>query len=307
MGIPLTVPQDLLGSDTDARPVNWDAVHAFFALNLISGFGLVIVLLTAIFSSKVKRMPTWYNFCASWVLSCFSYSLLFFARQHKLPHPNFQLCYIQTGLIYALPPTTSCTTLALLVQLLMSFPESKSQMPTKTSIRTSCLLLIGPYTIFIVLFIGVALYTSQDPISLLNDRRTYCHSSNSSWSRIAYAVVATVSVASVLVQSNLALRLYMNPQIMRQNSHSVATMLRVLVFALLGVVMAIVAIVFAITGEQDLPLDIVLSIIPFLALLVFGTQKDLIQAWLFWKQPHSRAEERESRIFGPRESQVVNV
>jgi hypothetical protein len=80
------------------------AVRAFVALNFVGGIGLFVVTLTAIFSPKVRRLPTWYNFCVSWILSCISYTLLTFAGQQTTSSPSHSLCFAQSVLIYAVPP-----------------------------------------------------------------------------------------------------------------------------------------------------------------------------------------------------------
>lgn len=80
-------------------------VLAFVALNLAGGVGLVLVLITAALSRKVKRNPTWYSFCFSWVFYAVSYSLLFLAGEQTNPTPPYSLCSTQAALIYALPPT----------------------------------------------------------------------------------------------------------------------------------------------------------------------------------------------------------
>ena len=81
------------------------AGRAFVALNLAGGVGLVLILMTAALSSKVKRSPTWYSFCFSWVFYAVSGSLLFLAGEQTNPTPPPSLCSTQAALIYALPPT----------------------------------------------------------------------------------------------------------------------------------------------------------------------------------------------------------
>lgn len=84
---------------------NKAGVFAFVALNLAGGVGLVLVLITAALSRKVKRTPTWYSFCFSWIFYAVSYSLLFLAGEQTNPTPPYSLCSTQAALIYALPPT----------------------------------------------------------------------------------------------------------------------------------------------------------------------------------------------------------
>jgi len=80
-------------------------VRAFVALNLAGGIGLVLILVTAALSKKVKRTPTWYSFCLSWVFYAVSGSLLFLTGEQTNPTPPDSLCSVQAALIYALPPT----------------------------------------------------------------------------------------------------------------------------------------------------------------------------------------------------------
>lgn len=74
-------------------------------LNLVGGLGMVLMLITAAMSAKVKRLPTWYSFCVSWVISTVSYSLLFISAEQFTGTPLFYVCYVQASLIYSLPPT----------------------------------------------------------------------------------------------------------------------------------------------------------------------------------------------------------
>jgi hypothetical protein len=87
-----------------SRSMNVVGVRAFVALNFVGGIGLLMVILTALLSPNVRRLPTWYNFCASWVVSCISYTLLTFGGQQTTPTPSYPLCSMQAALIYAVPP-----------------------------------------------------------------------------------------------------------------------------------------------------------------------------------------------------------
>lgn len=103
-------------------PATYDepAVHAFIALNLIGGIGMVFVLVTCLAFRHVKRLETWYSFCFSWVLSGTAYSLLFLSGDQGNPQPIYAVCYTQAALVYALPPTYVCCTHAPLARLNIS-------------------------------------------------------------------------------------------------------------------------------------------------------------------------------------------
>ncbi len=87
-----------------SNSMNVVGVRAFVVLNFVGGIGLLIVILAALLSPNVRRLPTWYNFCASWVVSCVSYTLLTFGGQQAAPEPSHNLCSMQAALIYAVPP-----------------------------------------------------------------------------------------------------------------------------------------------------------------------------------------------------------
>lgn len=85
--------------------------YTFIGLQLSGAIGMSLIFLTVVFSSLVKRCSTWYTFCVSWILSCFSYSLLFFVGGSDPSHvPNQNLCITQAALIYSVPTlwVTSC-------------------------------------------------------------------------------------------------------------------------------------------------------------------------------------------------------
>jgi len=141
--------------------------------------------------------------------------------------------------------------------------------------------LFGPYLIFLIVVVGVTLFERENPSTLQKaPRGTYCDLTTPAWQRVAFVVVAIVSTIIIMFQSHLVYQLYLNPQVLRRKTHSIATMLRGLLFTVLGAITVIIALVLIIADDQNLALDIILSIFPVFALIIFGTQKDLLQVWL---------------------------
>ncbi|PPQ76148.1 hypothetical protein CVT26_011798, partial [Gymnopilus dilepis] len=287
---------------------NIPAVHAFLALNLIGGFGMLLILMTAGLSRNIKRLSTWYSFCSSWVISSFSYSLLFLTGQQFTSPPIYGLCFTQASLIYAVPPTTSATTLALLLHTLLTFSFSAGQTQRQVNLRTLCVLVMGPYLIFLTIFIGVALYVARDPSGLqISSQRTYCNlgrgNIHDTWLRISMIVSALISTAIIVVQFQVIALLYQNyPALRRNESPAFSHVLRGILFTLTASVTFMLALIFhsgimdtnfllstaivlAISDKHDLTFDLILSIFPVLALCIFGSQKDLFQVWTSWNLP----------------------
>ncbi|KAF8198473.1 hypothetical protein BJ912DRAFT_951501 [Pholiota molesta] len=289
-------------ADGDAQETNFnkDGIYAFIVLNLVGGLGMVLMLITAAMSAKVKRLPTWYSFCVSWVISTVSYSLLFISAEQFTDTPLFYVCYIQASLIYSLPPTTTSTTLALLVQILLSFPDSTSGRQKKISPLTTILLVMIPYTVFLAMFIGVSMFHTAKPDQLQKSNAgTYCNSKDDAWLRISFSIVAGISLIILVVQARLITKLYQSIRFLKSNPQSTATTIRGIAFTLLGFISLVLAIMFILLDKNDLAFDIVLSTFPVLALLVFGTQKDMFHAWFPCKSkaPY-KAEGRGSIFFG---------
>lgn len=93
----------------------------FIALQFSGGIGMLLLLVTALVSrtqffrlstnnctgnGPIKRSRTWYSFCISWMISSFSYCLLFFAMKQFNPNqkPSYGLCLTQAALVYSSPP-----------------------------------------------------------------------------------------------------------------------------------------------------------------------------------------------------------
>ncbi len=76
----------------------------FIGLQISGALGMALILSTAFFSSIVKRCSTWYTFCGSWIISCISYCLLFFAGGRDQTYmPGSKLCITQAAFMYSVP------------------------------------------------------------------------------------------------------------------------------------------------------------------------------------------------------------
>lgn len=263
-------------------------VRAFVALNLAGGIGLVLVLITAALSRTAKRTPTWYSFCFSWVFYAVSYSLLFLAGEQTNPTPINSLCSTQAALIYALPPTTSCTTLALLLHVLLIIPDALGEMQIGKAM--TWLLLLGPYTIFLSMFVGQLVSQSDGNPARKGHRGTYCQSANHSWLRVSYAVVAVVTMAIIFVQGQIAIQLSHRSIRQALRDYSGLNVIRVMIFTLIGGITLVMAVMFTAANKHNITFDLIISIFPLLTFLVFGTQMDLLRSWLFWRSPRPNTE-----------------
>ncbi|KAF6756471.1 hypothetical protein DFP72DRAFT_286810 [Ephemerocybe angulata] len=138
-------------------------VTAFVALQLLGAGGLILVVLTAVFCKHIKRWPTWYSFCFSWIISSLSYSLLTIAAG-----------------IYASPPLTTCATLSMIIHVLLRLRFAKSESSADESgNETIAILVLAPYCVWAVIAIGFSLFTIPNIQTLaVSSTGTYCNSTD---------------------------------------------------------------------------------------------------------------------------------
>lgn len=100
---PSNSPSTESKSETDAPSASGtiQLIGVFNALTIMGFLSLGAVLLTALLSSNVRRIPTWYSLFATWMVFAFSYFLL--VGQQIGPDPGFGICLTQAGLVYAAP------------------------------------------------------------------------------------------------------------------------------------------------------------------------------------------------------------
>jgi len=254
--------------------------QAFVVLQLIGAFGLLAVILTAAVGRYVKRSSTWYNFGISWIISSVSYTLLAIAGQRTGAEPDFGVCVVQSALIYAAPSLTGCTTLALITHMLMNIRRLLANAPFSTNARVVVALLVVPYIVWLAIFLSALLYGIANPDTIQRSpNTTYCNSTNTLWSKVSSLIVAGCMVLIVIALSVIGKRLYRNRRAISGSSQSFALVARVMIFSLLGVLALGVAIAYVMTAKHGQAFDIILACLPVLAVLVFGSQLDLIRTW----------------------------
>ncbi|KAF9071793.1 hypothetical protein BDP27DRAFT_1321362 [Rhodocollybia butyracea] len=142
------------------------ALEIFIALQLSGGIGMLAIVqrLDSNSNMTINRSRTWYSFCISWIISCFSYCLLFFCGKQFNPdeNPSYGVCLAQAALIYSSPPLTGATTFALLLDVWWMFrAAAMGKRSGGRTVMTS--LLIVPYVFWTVLTLGFLIAGRVDP------------------------------------------------------------------------------------------------------------------------------------------------
>ncbi|KAJ3898700.1 hypothetical protein F5879DRAFT_979651 [Lentinula edodes] len=92
--------------------------HAFVVFDVLQFTALALVsatYLSALFSTKLQRLKTWFALMVSSLLYCISFLLLL--GHQTGASPSLGLCLFQAGLIYAAPPSVAAAGLAFIVEV----------------------------------------------------------------------------------------------------------------------------------------------------------------------------------------------
>ncbi|KAJ4490418.1 hypothetical protein J3R30DRAFT_3421562 [Lentinula aciculospora] len=266
----------------------------FIVFQLIGLVGSILMLLTACISTMVrKRYWSWLSFVFSWVISCVSYSLLAGARIDW--QPELPLCLTQAALIYTVPTLTASASLALVIQVLISVRVLAAATPTANTITSN----VGGHTslhkmwtfllVFLPYFFGAGMFALSLVIGL-RDRGTvtrepggfYCNMMNPLPGKLSTAIVAVIMLICVCLGVAICVILRKNWRAFSSDVRApLATVMRVLcfsAFSLLAIVLGI--LFFCMPRDSHGPgMEITLSLIPVAAVLIFGSQTDLIRSW----------------------------
>ncbi|TFK25325.1 hypothetical protein FA15DRAFT_668551 [Coprinopsis marcescibilis] len=252
---------------------------AFITLQLFGLFGCLIIFITALAVKSVPRQTIWFSFVLSWFLSTISYVLLFISGHATNPEPPYALCLTQASLIYASPVMTSATTLALVLQVYFNVKNQFSNVEIRGQRMTMRVLLGVPYLMYLAMFLGCLGAGLLIPGTVQKDpNRFYCNLVTRIPSRISSITVATLMVPT----TGLAVATFW---LLKGNWSSLKeSITRVLAFSVIGLMAMALGVVFASISGREPELNMILATVPALVVIVFGTQKDLIDAWMFWRQ-----------------------
>jgi len=271
----------------------------FISLQLFGLFGILIMLVTVIFSRSTPRHAAWYSFAFSWIISTISYSLLFWSG--RLTSPDllpYNLCLIQSMMVYSAPPLTAGTTLGLVVQiwfLVRSIIRSPSR-PGRVSPLILTATLILPYLIYVAILVGTLVIGWRDPGTVKRaGSGMYCSFSNKMPGRLSTLLCALILVPAVVLEVLICISLRRQWKMFSRATYAKSMALRVVVFAFLGILAIALSLVIFFIVDHGAPLNIILSIVPVSAVLVFGSQADLLGVWMFWKKPPVMTEDADEK------------
>jgi len=269
-------------------PIRHDVfLDVWIGFQLVGGLILLpAAIITSVVSLRVNRNPTVTNLMLCWAISSFNCCLLFFAGQHRGPEPDKALCQAQSILLYATVPMTATSVFCLVLNLWITIKIAFEPLWASRFIRWRYHFLLGlPYLMALVFGTAAAVLATTFPEDVTRDRKFfYCTIGGGHDIGIGTTIFATSLLAAVLVmETHVAIVVFRNWCIVR-NNHYGWDMLRIVIFSFYGILSETSAFVNLTYPSNPLPY-IVLATVPLAAFLVFGTQKEILRVWCFWKPP----------------------
>ncbi|KAJ8483286.1 hypothetical protein ONZ45_g14655 [Pleurotus djamor] len=283
---------------------------ALFDLTQILGYILLMIIaLTAWLSKSIRRSPAWYNFLITWMLSCVSY-LVILGQQTSPSEPQFGICLLQSMLIYAAPVVTVTAGLSFSIEMWRIVTRATSGR-SAASPKVDVLLIVGPYFIHIAICIEVLVMGLSNRTRVVRDETfMFCHLDSSIPAFItAFLVITSILfVIGFLTSTALHIRKHWTAFRLLQ-ARQVANIRKMVIRFGIFVTLPMLALVLGslsvtqvtanLTGEADSLLTIAVGTLPLGAALIFGSQADLLDVWMFWRRWEKAEPETDSSKIKP--------
>ncbi|KAK7695276.1 hypothetical protein QCA50_002466 [Cerrena zonata] len=213
------------------------------------------------------------------------------------PHnqPPFALCLLQAALIHAAPSMCTISTFIVILQVWYLF-----QLPwhpwllffSRLSPIVRFLLVIAPpYLAFIVITIASIMIGLRGRSFLTANLGLYCTIDlKIFFVPVVFCALCMVSMlmlsAGILIQYYWRQRPIPHLQFTTHRGSAVKIWLRVLVFNLYSMVTLGASLLYFVSASNPLPY-MIQAALPVVALLVFGSQADIIRTFAFWSRSNS--------------------
>ncbi|KAJ7639853.1 hypothetical protein DFH06DRAFT_1217351 [Mycena polygramma] len=299
-----TMSKVFAGEDVKAERDSFSLLAVFNFFQIFGFLSIGMIMLTAWLSCRVHRTPAWYMFMAAWMVFCLSYFLI--AGQQVGAEPLFGVCVTQAALIYAAPPLTSCVSLSFLLQLHSTV--SAVLRHGKSSRTRTIVMQTFPIAVHVIIFVEALVVGLSNRVEVArNTSGMFCHITNAFQAKVT-AIVVILAMLTMLVYEVLTIILlfrnwtaFQRLRVRSNDAVSLPLMIRITVFSFLPMVaMAISSISFLPSSPiLEAQMNLIIAVLPVAAAIIFGTQRDILNAWMFWKKT-AMPQEKPSRIIPPK-------
>ncbi|KDR76233.1 hypothetical protein GALMADRAFT_156339 [Galerina marginata CBS 339.88] len=277
--------------DNNVPPPNVPFIVAFDIIYAIGLVSLGAILLTAWRSSQIKRASTWIMVIVSWFITSLA-NLILVGQQTGRP-PMTGVCLTQAMLIYALPIFCSFYATAFMWQVYLSI--SLALRSGSTVSRTQMALLHAvPCASFLGILIEVLVFGVLRPDTIQrHPLGMYCHLTISTPSKITAGLTILALIVFFSLEVSIAITLWrlwkssgkLSP--LRTQDHiSIDVAARVVIFGFCPMVAIGVSALQYIPKFtiNDTKTSLIQAALPVVASLIFGTQRDILRVWMFWRR-----------------------
>ncbi|QRV98995.1 hypothetical protein RhiJN_27014 [Ceratobasidium sp. AG-Ba] len=258
--------------------MHFDSARAtYFAFQLIGLVSLPVLSCTFLFCPSLKRHPTVPNNTLIWTaFSSMTSSLLLFSRQLDAAEPSKTLCRAQSALMLAQPSGVSVAGLAMVWKVWSLVWNAKTNaVASKEPFLHSAVLLGSPWLVWAL---EAAAFAGLQTGSCIHRITFYCISDNQALG------VASGVFAAVLLVLCLFFQVYRRYRESRRLGRaevgeiSLPFFVRIMTFTLIVMVALVLCFIATSTFALEVP-DIIVSSIGVLMFLIFGSQRDVFEAW----------------------------
>ncbi|PBK67100.1 hypothetical protein ARMSODRAFT_338671 [Armillaria solidipes] len=268
-----------------------DRVLVFDTLSFVGLFSLLAVLLPAVFSKQIKRRRTWFSLILSWMVFAFSYLCL--VNNQLGDEPHFGTCLFQTLLVYSAPPLVASSGLYFILDIYLElrntiFSESEISIVYRDTI------VLAPWVLWVLMIMTSAFQLIKDPTQISREStHMYCHSNTGAQLTVTLCVTFPLAACCILLEVLMGHLMYRNWTVFRRycvdkasdsrtGRVSLSMIIRIVCFTLVPLAaLGLASFVAAHQMESNATWNILLASLPILAALSFGTQKDIVRAWMF--------------------------
>ncbi|KAK0444330.1 hypothetical protein EV421DRAFT_1800509 [Armillaria borealis] len=253
---------------------------------------LLLVFLTAQFSSIVNRSKTWFVFIGSTTAWCASYLLLI--GQQIGEEPSVGYCTVQAALIYSSNPFAVSAALALELELFIKLETALSRLGTVSEKWTQGLVLFPVFVYLIVFIWAVSVGISHPDLVEREATNMFCHIKVSPEIGLAQPFVVSATVTLLVEILVVVFSVWTNIILFHhkrktgvfpsENSSpfSMSAFIRrnalMTALTVLGIIMATTS--FVESGDPNFPAwNLSLTAMPICTFLLFGTRTDLLRVW----------------------------
>ncbi|KAK7435509.1 hypothetical protein VKT23_019631 [Stygiomarasmius scandens] len=262
-------------------------VIPFVVLHTFVWVALTIVILTVVLSRHVKRQIVWLSLNLSWIVTCFSFSLLFNTGQLFKSVPDKSICLVQAVATTTFPSLTSGTTLAFALNLWFNIRSCSYRAEPGTAMFRIVALVVIPWIIPLAAFLAVFMYGAQHPEQVhLDGIGMLCGLTNTVLAKLSAISVSMIMFITAIFEAWTMWMIYRRQLMLKTGISSIATnLLRLSVFTLFGIVGMVAGLTYLSGhGTDEAVANLLQALPPVSFVFIFGLQRDIFQAWMFWRK-----------------------